>query len=68
MTNKGSGGDSGGGLLQSICGTTRIAVMKIREGGDGGGRYTGRQQKRCGTTEMVFLGKLQWRRRIVEGM
>ena len=58
MTDKVSGKDSGGQSLQRICGTTGITEMEIREGGDGGGGYAGRQQNRCGTTEMAFLEKL----------
>ena len=47
---------------------TGILATEIQEYGYGGGGDSGRQQKRCGTTEMAFWGKSRWRRHIVARM
>ena len=56
MIDKGSSEDIGGCSHKRIFGTTWIADMEIREGGNGNGGDTGQQQKRCGTKELAFLG------------
>ena len=56
MIDKGSSEDIGGCSHKRIFGTTWIADMEIREGGNGNGGDAGQQQKRCGTKELAFLG------------
>ena len=46
-------------ILAAVGAPLYIVAMEIQEDGDGGDRDAGQQQKRCGTTEMAFLGKLQ---------